>query len=373
MILSTCDITKIKCYNQTTMIVNCPRCGFSQPKDQYCASCGVDMQSYRPSSPPLWKSLLVNPVFLIALSFAVVMGSVAYIRQKQREELASRAELLRSGPVIVQQSQINEYGESAQASQQPAASAEDTQKSRPQTLAAAISQDSEQPEPLADSQNSNSGVPPEAATRKITASAKLVESEPKKELKNDILKVNFYYAEVSTRALEIFEEESRNMGGYTDFGDFRGGQLSDIKKRMTRASGVVVLQQINKEFNTKNPQQQWFLGRKHADGHELGITTFLSIDTINSEHIRGEIELLRSFIELQGTEEALRKISSPQLNFDIADRKSGYMVRMPLPRQIAKDPESLSPEGILRIFNSQAFQNGTSEFTLFLDFDSSSL
>ena len=30
------------------MIQDCPRCGFVQPKDRYCASCGLDIESYRP-------------------------------------------------------------------------------------------------------------------------------------------------------------------------------------------------------------------------------------------------------------------------------------------------------------------------------------
>lgn len=57
------------------MLVNCPRCGFSQPKDKYCAQCGVDMETYKPRRAPIFKRLLSNPAsFLVVFILSVLLG-----------------------------------------------------------------------------------------------------------------------------------------------------------------------------------------------------------------------------------------------------------------------------------------------------------
>ncbi len=45
------------------MLINCPRCGFQQPKDKYCAQCGVDMETFKPASPPALKRFFETPSF----------------------------------------------------------------------------------------------------------------------------------------------------------------------------------------------------------------------------------------------------------------------------------------------------------------------
>lgn len=53
------------------MLINCPRCGFSQPQDQYCAQCGIDMQRYKPKEQPLLIRVFGNTTFqIIALLVA---------------------------------------------------------------------------------------------------------------------------------------------------------------------------------------------------------------------------------------------------------------------------------------------------------------
>lgn len=57
------------------MLVNCPRCGFSQPKDQYCAKCGVDMVSYKPQKAPIVRRLITHPAsFIVVLILSIYLG-----------------------------------------------------------------------------------------------------------------------------------------------------------------------------------------------------------------------------------------------------------------------------------------------------------
>jgi hypothetical protein len=62
------------------MLVHCPKCNFSQPKDAYCAKCGIEMDRYRPEKKPLLKTLIKNPITHIVLSIAgVFLVYTAYI------------------------------------------------------------------------------------------------------------------------------------------------------------------------------------------------------------------------------------------------------------------------------------------------------
>lgn len=70
------------------MEIQCPKCHFVQPKDQYCARCGVDMQKYKPQNTSLFKKLNVQTsiLFFIAL---LVLGVTIYFFRSSDKPLAS--------------------------------------------------------------------------------------------------------------------------------------------------------------------------------------------------------------------------------------------------------------------------------------------
>lgn len=72
------------------MMVNCPKCGFSQPRDQYCAKCGVDMLAYRPAQKPLHIRLLGHSITHLALLVTLIVGVFGYVRHQNQAELADR-------------------------------------------------------------------------------------------------------------------------------------------------------------------------------------------------------------------------------------------------------------------------------------------
>lgn len=349
--------------------MNCPKCGFSQPKDRYCASCGIDMETYRPAPPPLWKQLLVNPAFLIALTFGIVMGSVGYIRMKQREEVASRAALLKSGPIIVEQGRETPSPESASnASMEgpPADSARAAVSEPPPpppapTVAADATASSSAPAAaggaaatVVPTSKSLASASPETKTSDAKAEKKIV--------------VNAYYTEVDKQALAQLIEEAQAGGQFTDFGDFKSGAIAGVADRLGTAQGVKVLQKVSKSFDSKSFQQQWFVGNRSANEEDVGLTTLVVIEPSSDNHIRGEVEILRSLHE--GAEGVIKK-SYPISGFDLSP-KWGWMVSLTLPRVEQFPDEEIGQEGLLRLFKSSRFKNGDTEFTLFLDFDSRS-
>ncbi len=58
-------------------MIDCPKCKFRQPKDQYCANCGIDMVAYKSTSPEKSKSIFSNGSFLIFI-LVCVASLIAY-------------------------------------------------------------------------------------------------------------------------------------------------------------------------------------------------------------------------------------------------------------------------------------------------------
>lgn len=56
----------------------CPKCGFKQPEDRYCANCGIDVTEYKPEDTPLWKRLLSNGIVQLSPFLILIIGLVLY-------------------------------------------------------------------------------------------------------------------------------------------------------------------------------------------------------------------------------------------------------------------------------------------------------
>ncbi len=55
------------------MMINCPKCNLLQPKDQYCAQCGINMETWKPPERPLWKKITGNWMFQLSVLFIIVV------------------------------------------------------------------------------------------------------------------------------------------------------------------------------------------------------------------------------------------------------------------------------------------------------------
>lgn len=66
------------------MMIECPRCGFAQPKDQYCASCGLNIDQFLARPKSIWLKVLQNPnlhLSLIGILVALVIGWIFYTQR----------------------------------------------------------------------------------------------------------------------------------------------------------------------------------------------------------------------------------------------------------------------------------------------------
>lgn len=66
-------------------MLKCPKCGFQQPEDIYCANCGVNMQTFKAEPKPIFKSLLTNWMVQLAALVIVIVSVVLYDRGSERK------------------------------------------------------------------------------------------------------------------------------------------------------------------------------------------------------------------------------------------------------------------------------------------------
>ncbi len=68
-------------------MVNCRKCGFSQPEDQYCANCGVNMLNFKPEAVPLHRKILSHTGVQILLAVIAIFGFIGLVKSGQRKAL----------------------------------------------------------------------------------------------------------------------------------------------------------------------------------------------------------------------------------------------------------------------------------------------
>ncbi len=61
------------------MLINCPKCGFSQPKDHYCAHCGVNIDRFRPENSFSIKKIFKNTFLQLSLVFIIAAATTSFI------------------------------------------------------------------------------------------------------------------------------------------------------------------------------------------------------------------------------------------------------------------------------------------------------
>lgn len=71
-------------------LIDCPKCGFNQPQDTYCASCGVNIASYRPSRTALLLRLASSPYFYVFLVATTLGFFVVKILPHQQQFLTKK-------------------------------------------------------------------------------------------------------------------------------------------------------------------------------------------------------------------------------------------------------------------------------------------
>jgi hypothetical protein len=374
------------------MLVNCPKCGFSQPKDQYCAKCGVDMGAYQPKGEPFGRRLLGNPLLHVVIIFTVVLASVLYIRSQQQAELRARVEYL-SGPILVDR-QESATDRNLEVTAQPQAQSEIARENSPPLPTTPSPTTTALPTPPSPPTPS-SGPSAEAASLSVQSSGAASEQMPAANINPDgesiraasqqnerasrtqDAKINpnralVVYAEVDRTLLNVWLDEMRTSGQYRSFDDVSMGVLNQEFSKLKSSPGFKILQQTEHILKGSPANFDWFAGTHKTQNldNEMGFFSALAISEIKEGQVRGEFEIQRAFRDPADPTKTMERVSFGS-GFELAPG-SVYLIRGLLPRKFLTNltPDNQS-DPFLSIFNSRNFENGQTEFTLILDFDKS--
>ncbi len=327
------------------MLIECPKCGFSQPKDQYCASCGVDMQNFRSKPKPLQSRLLANPVVHISVMFMLVfMGTMYIVRQQQKQEISRRVEYLKGGPLY---SETRDDAKPAKA--KPVANAES-----PAPQAA--------PPPPASANSAalpaSATTPPAATSQIAAATTAKSETTERRAIPAKTLKIKAYYTLVPSNLLNQIQMEQPIV----QFGPvFRMGQIRNASQIIAKAD---VLDSAEVKFEGESNEVTWIAGDRVADGF-LGLQNHLVVHNQDDGTYRGEIEILRAL-----PEDASQTVTPVSFSGEFATTSgSAVMVSMVLPR-FQPPPRSIaSASKFFRFYRTTDFVSKNSEFVMFLVFE----
>lgn len=313
------------------MLINCPRCGFEQPQDKYCAQCGVDMENFKPKkkSKDFFSGALIQTLFILLI--VAGLGFAIYTKTSSRTVVDVDQPTSRRAATMASQQRIP-----ATAPQQVVAS---------QDAGAVSTQQPSPPPPTADATENHAagnGVGPRITIR---------------------------YAEISRQALQALSDESQNTGQFVGFSDYSAGIIPDVEKHV-HSDGVKILHSEEKNLGSSK-SVRWFYGLKDRNDPmaDVGLATFLSLELADpdSNTFRGNVEVQRDWRDLgqNQTLETQRK-SFPAI-FEIGNGAGFFMAGI-MPRKSNLDNEDeLTSIDIYKILRSPAFQKGESEFIMFIE------
>lgn len=327
------------------MLINCPRCGFQQPKDQYCAQCGVDMDGFKAPSAPIASKIFSN--FLLQFSILVLLaGGLGFI--------------------LYQGHQDNIFGSrSANSTLQINAS----EKSTMTTTVAneGLSDSSSTAGQEANLQDSADGKNPDGTSRSAAGLAGGSNSKDNRgitSIHSPHLVVT--YAEVSRSSLTALFEVSQSTGQFMTFKDYTAGILPNIEKKI---QSIKILQREIKPLGSaKTLQWSYGLKDRRNPNIEIGLTTFLELGEMDGSNLRGNIEIQRTWRE-QATNGALeyQRKAFPAI-FEIGSGNGFFLSGiMPLQSYLENEDELLSMD-VFKILHSAQFRSGESEFVIFIEF-----
>lgn len=346
------------------MLINCPRCGFQQPKDKYCAQCGVDIESFRPVAPPLWKRFLSSSLTQASILSLAAVGVGFYIYKTGALKKEATAKSVR--PMV----QINTYSQNQAASSEAPAPAEilEAASNQPQNALG------ENPKSFSASTTDQNPGAEDAIDAKALAARATGPSEGEKTKERTLAKSSsphliVHYAEVDRRALNAVYESSRRTGQFMSFGEYTAGILPDIGKRLNSSLIQVLHKEIRSLDSGKSLQWSYGLKDRVDPSVEIGLTTFFEIGELEANNLRGNLEIQRTWREQSpnGGFELQRK-SFPAI-FELNDEVGFFMSGVMPTHSNLENEDALTSIDVYQILKSAKFRSGESDFVIFIEFE----
>jgi hypothetical protein len=329
------------------MLVNCPKCQFSQPKDKYCANCGIDIDNFKPNKASNRQRLFSNVYFVGgSVLFIIVLGFMV-LRHNARPMFQGGNS---SNLLAIQKKSLDSE----------------------QTNTLSTLDRSQNSNPPTNSENFN---PNEAPT---TSDPNLIHAKGQdlqaKALTADSPSID---NRLSNQAYDTNNES--NIKARVVFTEVSLVELDRIKKgiKLNEAYWGIIpktqrpidstLQTVNKNLDNQSILQ-FFAGTPSKSENEpaLGFNFKIEVyDFIENATTKGYFEILKSFKDTNGTFSRSVVAADFEVPFDNYLYIGGI-----LPRNAKfEDSDIVKGDSFLQIYKKNHFNKQQSEFTIYIDFD----
>lgn len=325
-------------------MIKCPRCGFSQPKDKYCAQCGVDIENYQAPTTPVFKKLM-NSTFLQVSVVGALIIFIAIGLIQRNKGLSERVNTLGGSLPLIPKK--NFFSNSPPTPSQPSEEANGTSEG--------FTESSSSPS----DEINNSDV-------KLEMKADSVESIPNTTPESPPSRIKFSYYELNLVQFEALIDDSRSTGQYNSFRDYIAGVLTQAHNRLPKSAQLLT----ETKTLTKGPLT-WFLGLQSTNTeNNVGLRHTVEIEAGAEPNMyRVNFEIQKSCKELgENNGLSIQKTTFP-VQFEMNASMGAFVAGILNAKSPMENEEylaSIPPFGILK---STLFRQSQSNFVIILELE----
>ncbi len=273
-------------------MMKCPRCGFSQPRDQYCAQCGVDILSYKPPQVPLFDRIVQSPLAQLTFVGLIIFFVASSLMKKTDSSLNERVNYLKGNLQISSQKPNSADSNSANAQKDVAIS-----PSPQETAKANLQAGSADTSPTIASSTQSLESRPTTSMEKKKGLDRA--NEGTTDIKTShVVKVSYY--EITNRVRELLADESRNTGQFNSYGrDYFAGLLNQFHHRLPNLGKEAILLHSVVKTVENEKSTFWFVGLEGSNPeNQIGFRNSLEISELEPGFFRVNFEILKSWKEI---------------------------------------------------------------------------
>lgn len=345
-------------------MMKCPRCGFTQPRDQYCAQCGLDISTYKPPQRPLFDRLVQSPLVQLGFVAVLIFSVSTYVIRKKDRALTERVNYLKGNLQISSQKPASPPATSPTNLPAPAnptesanvkgfASPESLQSIKSKTLP-----------PTTPSSPTTSA----ATTASLTKTAGRSAEGTTENKTQHTVKISYY--EIFPRVRDLLYDESRSTGQFNSYGDYVAGLLNQFHRRLpTLGKEAVLLHSEVKAVENENPAH-WFTGLESSNTeNHIGFYNNLQLVELDPNSFRLNFEIIKSWKEnIDGTNTALVKSSYP-LQIEMLKSSACFILGVLSPPTTAEGEDYISSVPPFTVLKSANFRQRRTQFLIILEIE----
>lgn len=365
------------------MMVSCPKCGFTQPNDHYCANCGVNMVAFKPAEKPLAQRLISSWVFQVCVLGAVI--TTGYIWLSGKNTINERIADLDDPPNIRVLNEIERpvrdpLPESDGQTQASSNAAPETSVSSNHP----VDSESSAPKPTTATETlarvtgpaANENLAANGNERGLLPAAEnaLSDSEPTGRAENEpgaspvVQRVRILFAEVQRPMVTELFSHARNLSGYS----LQAAVVSDLAMRLRPEPRAETPRMRELESATEhavrlNQPIVVFKGtRDEATAQNIGVTLEIVPLSLDDNGLTAQVEIARVLREPSSTPQLSEQTAVETV---VVPKGGGAFFAVPLPRRALTEEEArlYGRTNVLRVLHSPAYQSNATEFLIFIE------